>query len=102
MPARIYGRRQPKLFLVEWRKDKQLTQQQLADRMGTSDVTISRWETGDRRPDLDAQEAIADALGIEAIDLRRHPDQPSADALLRGQPAEVVDQAIKVIMAIRR
>lgn len=102
MPPRIYPRRQPKLYLAEWREEKELTQQQLADRLATSDVTISRWETGKRRPNLDAQEAIAEALGIEAVDLRRHPDTPSADALLRDQPQEVVDQALKLIAAIRR
>jgi len=102
MPARIYARRLAKLYLAEWRDDKQLTQQQLADRLGTSDVTISRWETGKRRPNLDAQEAIAEALGIEAVDLRRHPSQQSADALLRGQPTEVIEQAMRLIQAIRR
>lgn len=102
MADRIYGKRKPKLFLAEWRLAKGKTQQQLADLMETTDVTISRWETEKRRPSLDAQQAICEALGIELEDLRRHPDQPSADALLRGQPAEVVEQAIKLIYAIRR
>lgn len=102
MADRIYARRQPRLYLAEWREDKGLTQQQLADRLGTSDVTVSRWETGRRRPDLNAQEAIAEALGIEAVDLRRHPAQPSADALLRGQPPEIVEMILKQIIAIRR
>jgi transcriptional regulator with XRE-family HTH domain len=102
MPPRIYPKRLPRLYLAEWREKCGLTQQQLADRLETSDVTVSRWETGKRRPDLNAQEAIAEALGIESVDLRRHPSQPSADALLRGQPQEVVDQAMKLIAAIRR
>lgn len=102
MPPRIGPRKPLRLFLAEWREAKGLTQQQLADRLGTSDVTISRWETYKRQPDLAAQEAVAEALGIDFVDLRRHPEQPSADALLRGQPPEVVDQAIKLIQAIRR
>lgn len=102
MPARIGPKRPLRLFLAEWRLERGLTQEQLADRLGTSHVTISRWETGKRQPNLDAQEAIAEALGIEAVDLRRHPDQPSADYLLRGQPAEIIDQAMKLIRAIRR
>ena len=102
MPARIGPRRPIRLYLSEWREDKGLTQEQLAARLGTTHVTISRWETGKRRPDLNAQEAVAEALGIEAVDLRRHPAQPSADELLRGQPPEIVDQAMKLIRAIRR
>lgn len=102
MPARIGSRRPLRLFLAEWRLEKGLTQEQLAQRLGTSHVTISRWETGKRQPDLKAQEAISEKLGIDAVDLRRHPEQPSADELLRGQPPEVIDQAMKLIRAIRR
>ena len=102
MPPRIGPRKPFKLFIAEWREEKGLTQQQLADRLGTSDVTVSRWETKARQPDLKAQAAIAEALGIEPPDLLRDPDTPSADALLRDQPQEVIDQAIRLIQAIRR
>ena len=102
MADRIYPKRKRLVFLAEWRLKGGLTQQQLADRLNTSDVTVSRWETKKRRPSDDAREAIAEALGIEPEDLFRHPDQPSADALLRGQPPEVVEQAIRLIQAIRR
>jgi len=91
-----------RLYLAEWREKRGLTQQQLADRLETSDVTISRWETGKRRPDDDAKSAISWVLGIEVVDLYRHPEQPSADALLRGQPTEIQEQAFRVIAAMRR
>lgn len=102
MPTRIGPRKVFRLYLAEWREHKGLTQQQVADRLGTTDVTISRWETKKRQPDFNAQCAYAEALGIDVNDLRRHPDTPSADALLRDQPPEVIDQAIKLIRAIRR
>jgi transcriptional regulator with XRE-family HTH domain len=103
MVARIGPRRPFRLYIAEWRESKGLTQQQLGDRLGTSDVTVSRWETRTRRPDLDAQAAIAEALGLsDPMDLFRHPDTPSADALLRDQPPDVVAQAMKLIQAIRR
>ncbi len=102
MPPRIGPKRPFRLYIAEWREDKRLTQQQLGDRLGTSDVTVSRWETGKRKPDLDAQAAIAEALGISPGDLYRHPEQPSADALLRGQPKDVVENVFKMIHAIRR
>jgi transcriptional regulator with XRE-family HTH domain len=102
MPPRIGRRRPLRLYIAEWRNRLDLTQVQLGSRLGTSGVTVSRWETGERKPDLDAQAAISEALGIDPVDLLRHPDQPSADALLRDQPQEVRDQAIKLIQAIRR
>lgn len=90
------------MYIAEWRESRGLTQQQLADRLEASDVTISRWETGKRQPDLNALAAIAEALDADVMDLYRHPDQPSADALLRDQPKEIREQALKLIMAIRR
>ncbi len=102
MPPRIGSRRPVKLYLAEWRESRQLTQQQLADRLDTTDVTISRWETGKRRPDDQAKGDIAWVLGIEVVDLYRHPDRPSADALLRDQPQEIQEQAFRVIAAMRR
>lgn len=102
MPTRIFPKRRPRLYLAEWREHVGLTQKQVGGRLGTSDVTISRWETGERLPDLNAQAAFAEALGVHLEDLYRHPSQESADALLRGQPSDVREQAIKVIKALRR
>lgn len=102
MATRIGPRKPPRLFIAEWRESKGLTQEQLAQRLDTTDVTISRWETRKRQPNLDALAAIAEALDIELRDLYRLPTTPSADALLRGQPKEVVEQAMKLIQAIRR
>jgi transcriptional regulator with XRE-family HTH domain len=101
MPPRIGPRKPVQLYIAEWREKRNLTQQQVADRLEASDVTISRWETGERRPDDRAKAALAWVFGIELVDLYRHPDRPSADALLRDQPAEVQEQAIRVITAMR-
>jgi len=104
MVARIGPKRPLKVYLTEWREKAGITQKQLGARLEppVSDVTISRYETGERRPDLDALAALAEALDIAPEDLYRHPDQPSADQLLRGQPAEVREEAMKIIRAIRR
>lgn len=102
MPARIAPKREVRLFLAEWREHLGLKQQQLADQLGLTKATISRWEALLGQPNLAAQEAIAEALDIDVMDLRRHPDRPSADALLRDQPQEIFDLALKYIAAIRR
>lgn len=102
MATRIGPRKPIRLFIAAWREDKGLSQEALGLRLGVSDVTVSRWETGKRRPDLDAQAAIAEALGVEPVDLFRLPSKPIADALLRDQPQEVQEQAIRLIQAIRR
>ena len=39
-------------FLKQCRKEKKLTQEQLAEKFGVSARTVSRWETGINMPDL--------------------------------------------------
>ena len=102
MPARIGPRRPRRLYVFEWREARGLTQERLAERLGVSNMTVSRWERGTSLLNTDVMAAVADALDIEPQDLYRHPDQPSADALLRGQSAEVRDQALTIIRAIRK
>lgn len=101
MATRIGPRRPRRTYLAEWRENRGLTQQQLGDRLGVTDVTVSRWETGRALLNTNVLAAISEALSIEPQDMYRHPDQPSADALLRDQTVEIRDQAIKLIRALR-
>lgn len=105
MPAKIYPRRPRKVFLAEWRDSKGLTQQQLADRLECDVMTISRWELGKVAISTDALAALVEKLGgdlMEPEDLYHHPDRPTPNQLLRDQPPEVIDSAMKMLMAIRK
>ena len=51
-------------FIAELRKEKQLTQSQLATAIHVSDKAISRWETGRGLPDIDNLEALSDYLDV--------------------------------------
>ena len=53
--------------LQELRKEKGLTQEQLADQLGVARRTVSRWETGNNMPDLDILVELAD---LYSVDLR--------------------------------
>ena len=48
------------------REGRQLTQQQLAEKLGVSDKAISKWETGRGYPDITLAEPLA-AAGIRTI-----------------------------------
>ena len=54
-------------FLKDLRKEKDLTQEQLAETLNVSRRTVSRWETGSNMPDLDLLMEIAD---LYEVDLR--------------------------------
>ena len=52
-----------------YRKQRGLTQKQLADMLFVSEDLVSKWECGSRRPDYGMIKAIADALGVETGEL---------------------------------
>ena len=56
-------------LISEIRKEKNLTQSQLADLISVSDKAISRWETGRGFPDIDNLEALAECLGITVAEM---------------------------------
>ena len=49
--------------------DKNLTQQELADRMFVSRKTIGNWESGNRLPDISMLSRLARHLGVETYEL---------------------------------
>ena len=87
MVTRIGPRRPIKLYIAEWREHRRLTQQQLADRIGSSKSTISRWESNSRDLTVNAMAAIAEALDCKVADMHRPPNQPTADDLMRDMDA---------------
>ena len=56
-------------FLKELRQEKQMTQEQLAEQMGVSRRTVSRWETGNNLPDLSVIIELADFYEVDMKDL---------------------------------
>mgnify|MGYP002862560275 CR=1 FL=1 len=51
-------------FMKELRKQKGLTQEQLAEQFGVSDRTVSRWENGNNMPDLSILVELADYYDV--------------------------------------
>ena len=74
-------------FLKHLRKEKGLTQEQLAEQFYVSSRTVSRWETGSNMPDIDMLIELADFYDVdirEIIDGERkseNMDQETKDTL---------------------
>jgi len=55
--------------IKQLRENKNLTQAELAARIGVSSKTISKWETAKGLPDISLLQPLAQALGISVIEL---------------------------------
>ncbi|MDO4492134.1 MAG: helix-turn-helix domain-containing protein [Lachnospiraceae bacterium] len=56
-------------IIKELREEKNLTQAELADKIGVSDKTISKWENGRGYPDISLLEPIAAVFNISIAEL---------------------------------
>ena len=104
MVARIGPRNQSRwrVYFKEWRRNKELTQKQLADRLGTTHVTVSRMENGRREWNAGYLVAMAETLGIEPQDLFHHPDRPTLDELLRNASDDDRKRALEVVKTLMK
>ena len=57
------------LTIKQLREKQRLTQAQLAEKIGVSSKTVSKWETGKGLPDITLLHPLAQALGISLIEL---------------------------------
>lgn len=57
--------------LAHWRKEKGMTQLQVAQALHVSDSAVSRWESGESYPDITLLVPLADLLGRSLDDLLR-------------------------------
>ena len=86
-------------FISQKRKEKNLTQEQLAEKIGVSNKTISKWETGKCMPDYGVVQNLCKELEITVAELmdgeeseersvRLYDDEQIMDLLRRTQELE--------------
>lgn len=56
-------------FIQKKRREKNLTQEQLAERLGVSNKTVSKWENGKCLPDYSVIELLCKELGVTVAEL---------------------------------
>lgn len=56
-------------FLKQLRRDKNMTQEQLAEQFGVSTRTVSRWETGSNMPDVQMLIELADFYDVDVREI---------------------------------
>ena len=86
-------------FIAHKRKEKNLTQEQLAEKLGVTNKTVSKWETGKCMPDYSVVKTLCEELGITVAELmdgedteeksvRTYDDEQIMDLLKRTQDLE--------------
>ena len=85
-------------IIKELRERNKMTQLQLADKLGVTYKTISKWETGKGYPDITLLEPIADAFSISVTELIS-----GSKMCIRDRPKPVLmddrDAIVKVTLA---
>ena len=56
-------------FISECRREKQITQEQLAEQLGVTSKSVSKWETGNCLPDASKYKPLCEILGITVNEL---------------------------------
>lgn len=75
MEAKKFGQ-----FIAGIRKEKKMTQVELAEKIHVTDKAISRWERGLGFPDIQTLEPLAQVLGISVLELMRsEKKKPTGD-----------------------
>ncbi len=84
------------------RKEKGLTQKELAEKLCVTDKSVSKWETGVHFPDIAVMEVLANELGITVSDLLGL-EQASSEAVIKGmvKVSQEEKNEIKKIMRAR-
>ena len=77
-------------YIAQKRRTRNLTQEQLAEKLGVSNKTISKWENGKCMPDYSIIQTLCDALGVTLPELMDGED--AADSSVRVyDDAQILD-----------
>ncbi|MBP3520828.1 MAG: helix-turn-helix transcriptional regulator, partial [Oscillospiraceae bacterium] len=82
-------------FISRLRKEKGLTQQELADRLFISNKAVSKWERGQSLPDIDLLTPLSDILGVSVAELLKGEPITGA-AMDSGEVETLVSQALQL------
>lgn len=73
-------------FIATLRKEQGLTQEQFAEKLGTTNRSVSRWENGVTLPDISLMQSICRITGVTLSELlngaRTEPSDECRDSIL--------------------
>ena len=89
-------------FIFECRKKKKMTQEQLAEKLGVSSKSISRWENGNTMPDYSLLKDLCSELDINVNELLSGERIKESDYMIKAEENFInlkkkVDRTVKIL-----
>lgn len=83
------------IFLSELRHERELTQEQLGERLGTTNKTISRWENGNYMPPVEMLMELSEFYGVSINEILsgRRLDQNEAQSAAEENLKSVLEES---------
>lgn len=88
-------------FVAGRRREKNMTQADLASKIQVTDKAVSRWERGLGFPDINIIEPLADALEVSVLELMKS-ERMAANQVTGEEAAEVIADTLNVARLQRR
>lgn len=98
MDAKVFG-----AYIASLRKEKHMTQSQVAEKIHVTDKAVSKWERGLGIPDINNMEALAEALDVtiaELIQCKKQEDafiKPEEVSSILGKTFDIVEYQKQII-----
>lgn len=83
-------------FIAALRKEKKLTQKELAARLCISDKAVSKWETGVSIPDVMLLIPLSETLGVTVTELLECRRMEHTEPMTAGQVEQIVQTTIRM------
>lgn len=80
-------------FLKELRKEHNMTQEQLGDKIGVTNKTISRWETGNYMPPVENLKQLSDIYQVSINEIL------AGERIVSERYTEVADENVSNVLA---
>ena len=84
--------------LVQLRKMKSMTQEDIAEKVGVSRQSVAKWESGESIPDLEKSRLLAKEMNVSLDELVNHE---TSDDMGFGVQSALTERTAPVLASIR-
>jgi len=83
-------------LITELRKEKGLTQKQLAEILNVTDKAVSKWERGLSFPDISMLEPLSSVLDVSIMEILAGRKQEEDEVLTREEAQKIVNDSVEL------